>query len=85
MLKIKDNVALKELEQFGYIYENDKENRYYKKITDKEGNYKYEFVEIYDDRLIHIYIDDEIYQGWTALETLDVIYDLIQAGIVEKI
>lgn len=91
MLKIKDNVNLKELEKFGFkfVEQSDQyewaKNYYQKAIEDKKGNYKYECIEIYSkDRFIHIYIDDEIYCAWTEEDTLDTIYDLIQAGFVEK-
>lgn len=78
MLKIKDNVDLKELEKFGFrqgIYgsEADKtvticidKNR---KITITSPN--------------HCWWDWEYYYNWNS--GTDIIYDLIQAGLVEKV
>ena len=78
MLKIKDNVDLKELEKFGFgqgIYGSkaDKtvticidKNR---KITITSPN--------------HCWWDWEYYYNWNS--GTDIIYDLIQAGLVEKV
>lgn len=77
MLKIKDNVDLKELEKFGF-----------RKHIDV---YRYELEEV--DHLVipmvlYVY-DYERELKITATENsnthkLDIIYDLIQAGLVEK-
>ena len=79
MLKIKDNVDLKELEKFGFEY---------KEYSLKSSNYKfYDFtpnnsisviqIEI-TSRLIYLN-DNNKYDG------LSKIYDLIQAGLVERV
>lgn len=79
MLKIKDNVDLKELEKYGF------ENfilfcEYYKNVYEflriKHLNVNKETKEIYFEKL-------EIWQD--SRESLDILYDLIQAGLVEKV
>ena len=78
MLKIKDSVNLKELEKFGF-----------KKIKD-------EFIEFYELNVselengfcgLVIYTNERIIDNYSNVDknSLDIIYDLIQAGIVEKI
>ena len=79
MLKIRDNVDLKELEKFGFEY---------REYSSESSNYKfYDFtpnnsisviqIEI-TSRLIYLN-DNNKYDG------LSKIYDLIQAGLVEKV
>lgn len=84
MLKIKDNVDLKELEKFGF-----------KKV--KEYAYGYYFKDFYNgfriaickpkydhnDREIFIDTIEELYD--VIDEYNKVIFDLIQAGLVEKV
>ena len=70
MLKIKDNIDLKELEKysfkyiegFGYYYSNDKDSI---------------FVKIEFDKTIEVYSK--------LSSNCNIIYDLIQAGLVEKV
>lgn len=74
MLKIKDSVDLKELEKFGFIKNK---NRFVEEIL-----YCKDFLVV--DKNKEIFISsgvDEIY-GNNELLTL---YDLIQAGLVEKV
>jgi hypothetical protein len=79
MLKIKDNIDLKELEKFGFkkIYPND--DAYFKKVY--LGNDD-------DDRVCYLI------KGWNRFikitridgeELDDTLFDLIQAGLVEKV
>ena len=78
-LRIKDNVDLKELEKFGFKY-NDVYNYYYFNIDISER------LEI--DKLsheIHLFIDDEYYHCRTGNNTFDLLYDLIKADLVEKV
>lgn len=74
MLKIKDNVDLKELEKYGF----------------KEWSYHYEAIldEDYGEELIINKSDKSIeistrYAG--TLMDIDLIYDLIKDGLVEKV
>ena len=71
MLKIKDNVDLKELEKFGFkIIDTD-----VFKSVHYEQSY---FITSNKDKII---VPDKIIMA----NDLDVIYDLIQAGLVEKV
>ena len=84
MLKIKDNIQLKELEKFGFKYVEDK-------------SYKGDFS--YCEKLIGVNVilvvsepGRVIYSNINITETayifsngLDVIFDLIQAGLLEKV
>ena len=73
MLKIKDNIDLKELEKFGFIYFEDNDCKEYRYKIDCS-----EMLEVtIETRIIHLYIDDEYYCCWTGSETFDLIYDLI--------
>ena len=81
MLKVRDNVDLKELEKFGFIYYEDKDFKEYRREIDCSERLEVEK----ETRIIHLYIDDEYYCCWTGSKTFDLIYDLIQAGIVEKV
>lgn len=71
MLKIKDNIDLKELEKFGF---REKTNNKYEK-----GRLFDQYMEIQEDRIIAIYTSDD--KGIDE----DTLYDLIQAGLVEKV
>ena len=77
MLKIKDNVNLKELEKFGFEY-----TPY---CRDKEGNdcliYCFLSISPYDRTIAISSGVDEI-NGDDEIEKL---FDLIQAGLVEKV
>ena len=81
MLKIKDNVDLKELENFGFKY-----------IVEKYKSYIYinKFIEID----IFLDLENECENKVLFMLTsqynrnyanLDILYDLIQAGLVEKV
>ena len=77
MIKIKDNVDLKELEKFGF-----KDNKYI-----RCGEYNNPLYVIYVTRN-HRYIQIRTY-GYGELtiagKLQDKLYDLIQAGLVEKV
>ena len=78
MLKIKDNVDLKELEKFGFVEHS---------IV---GQIKYEFVfKIGKQEIYNIKIDNKriirFNQFSVNNELPSIIYDLIQAGLVEKV
>ena len=79
MLKIKDNVDLKELERLGFKY-NDVYRYYYINIDISER------LEI--DKLSHeirLFIDYEYCRCWTSDNTFDLLYELIKADLVEKV
>lgn len=84
MLKIKDNVNLKELEKYGFVYEEDYEYDY----LDKEeyptkcwtnGHNLYAWVEPDMDRCF-----DNTDFGFDMTD-VDALYDLIKDGLVEKV
>ena len=74
MLKIKDSVDLKELEKFGFELEEDS----YVYNTCKQEDGFSGFTIDTDDRFINNYSS-------VSRKNLDVIYDLIQAKLVEKV
>ena len=77
MLKIKDDVDLKELEKFGFEVAQTLEGK-----TTELYDGKYTYIELYDD-IDGIWDTREIYVTGSAY--LDTIYDLIQSGLVEKV
>lgn len=89
MLKIKDNVDLKELEKFGFKYQF---GRYLINVDNKEQNKRlfgickyrdFVFLTCYDDNneIALNFQDMKDYYG----VNLDVMYDLIKADLVEKV
>ena len=80
MLKIKDNVDLKELEKFGYyLGQDDGCHKAY--IKDLEYN---DYIAIYDDRTILIDVEDFCGSSWEEFEE-KLLQDLIKADLVEKV
>ena len=80
MFKIKDEVDLKELEDFGYRLGTD--DSYHKAyIKDLEYN---DYIAIYEDRTIFLDIEDFCGSSWKSFVE-EQLYDLIQAGYVEKV
>ena len=71
MLRIKDNIDLKELKKFGFIYCN---NELYYLSFDE---YNYINVYEYSREITFVCLNDE--------KTKNKIFDLIQAGLVEKV
>ena len=72
MLKIKDNVDLKELEKFGFDLEQTK---------DKE-----DLIWGFDSGLLFYKESKRILIPWNNQNfAVDTLYDLIQAGLVEKV
>ncbi|MBQ3413975.1 MAG: hypothetical protein IJH39_01210 [Clostridia bacterium] len=80
MLKIKDGVDLKELEKFGFT----KEPMIYVKLIEKgnEGFLKFQKYIYIDEKSKTISIQEGMFNVDKELET---IYDLITAGLVEKV
>lgn len=75
-LKIKDNVDLKELKKFKFIYNDDCGQ--YKYIERNVNGATYIYVNAWNRRIV--------YRQESQLDKLclEVLYDLIQAGLVEK-
>lgn len=88
MLKIKDNIDLKELEKYGFTH-NGLEGYYEMYIkTYDEGPYKIWITIVASDGCYHtrhIYIQNNYYDCDYDVIVPDVIYDLIKAGLVEKV
>ena len=84
MLKIKDNVELKELEKFGFKYVEDKSSK---------GDFSYCEKLIGDNVILGVTEPSRvIYSNITIIETtyifsngLDVLFDLFEHGLVEKV
>lgn len=80
MLKIKNGVGLKELEKYGFK-EEPEHDFYYKKLRDceifiyrkKKKEYKYRY----------IYLEVKMYSP--IIVDLDILHDLIEAKLVEKV
>ena len=80
MLKIRDDVDLKELEKFGYcLGQDDSCHKAY--IKDLEYN---DYIAIYDDRTILIDVEDFCGSSWEEFEK-KLLQDLIKADLVEKV
>ena len=77
MLKIKDNVDLKELEKFGFELDNEI-NWYFKQITWEDGDV-YHYI-VRDDRVIGI--ENNVFFCFKIDNT---IYDLTKADLIEKV
>lgn len=81
MLKIKDNVDLKELEKFGF---RKKVSEKWYVYTFNDDKYDIELVIYEETRQIIIY--SAIYYGYENGKTVEPkLYDLIMAGMVEKV
>ena len=87
MLKIKDNLDLKELENFGYYYSN--EHKAYKKdyFTGLHTIYIYVFVDNhnYKHRQIDANSSNIIDCVFREDRLLALCKDLVEAGLVEKV
>lgn len=82
MLKIRDGIDLKELEKFGFYYEDGDWFKDYIPYKISSPN-DYSFIAVGIDNRI---IDLNYIQLDTHLEkTINDIFDLIQAGLVEKV
>lgn len=77
MLKIKDSVDLKELEKFGLKF-NEKNGRY-EYIERNYGGETYIFINSWNKKIL--FVQRENYDNIC----LGILYDLIQAGLVEKV
>lgn len=75
MLKIKDNIELKELEKFGFEKYHYRENHDYYMYPNKKDYKLYIFIE---NRQI---MSNDIYSE----KPLEILYDLIKADMVEKV
>lgn len=83
MLKIKDNVDLKELEKFGFEFDEYEEENYYNYFCGDNTTYLQVFV-----KTRQIALNSGLYGDYPRFyfdKQLDIIFDLIEAGLVEKV
>jgi hypothetical protein len=80
MLKIKDNVDLKELEKFGFIYKEEMVKSDNLKQVIFNGYYKPYIVDCY-----MYMIDEETREIELPIYELDTLYKLIKADLVEEV
>lgn len=92
MLKIKDNVDLKELEKFGFEYteydeteENDKEPFIIKEYVYYNKRTPIDDYPIYIDVETRIIDDQYTSHDYADVVPADLIYDLIKADLIEKV
>lgn len=79
MLKIRNDVDLKELEKFGYrLGQDDGCHEAY--IKDLRYN---DYIAIYEDRTIFISVDDFCGNDWEKFQN-ELLFDLIKGNLVEK-
>ena len=78
MLKIKDNVDLKELDKYGFA--RTKTYEWYEKIVEYDYNQRIYYYVLDKDRRIEI----STYDGYDN-KLDDTLYDLIKDGLVEKV
>ena len=79
MLKIKEDVDLKELEKFGF--EEHEKNYFYYGFTTPFCNSEIRMYVNKEDRIITTVLDINVHEN----KIHDKIYDLIKAGLVEKV
>ena len=91
MLKIKDNVDLKELEKFGFEYNNEFgvgmyiKSKWYEKETNDPVYDKSK--QSFSDRISLFEKDRKFIDNYNSQTKMDydTLFDLIQAGLVEKV
>lgn len=86
MLKVKDNVDLKELEKYGFVNDEiyGRKVKVKKMMTKEKWNAEIVEIDLITGQL-QIFVDDEYYKIYTNSDTLDFIYDLIKADLIEKV
>lgn len=86
MLKIKDNVNLKELKKYGFVDDEiyGRKVKVKRMMTKEKWNAEIVEIDLITGKL-RIFVDDEYYENYTNSDTLDFIYDLIKADLVEKV
>ena len=86
MLKIREDVKWNVLEKYGFVDDEIYGRKVkVKKMMTKE-KWNAEIVEIdLITRQLQIFVDDEYYEIYTNSDTLDFIYDLIKADLVQKV
>lgn len=78
MLKIKDNVDLKELEKYGFKHWKEKNHNFYEKTSEENIELTYYVDCEFRNITVSTYDGDEV-------ELDNLLYDLIKADLVEKV
>ena len=73
MLKIKDSVDLKELEKFGLKYKKETDSEFEMYEWTRKTKFTYDYVSVF------------VWNRSINSNATDKLYDLIQAGLVEKV
>ena len=79
MLKIKDNIDLKELEKFGFVHLDGMGDCYTYHIPSEYGQKKDLHINRYGNMAI------EMYEHYYGMNIPNILYDLIKADLVEKV
>ncbi len=85
MLKIKDNVDLKELKKYGFKYTPNCYDNYKLCLqNDLEGAI---YIKITKNRIVYPVVDLDVYNlsNKNEFQIHDILYDLIKADLVEKV
>ena len=80
MLKIKDNVDLKELKKFGFR-KNSVNNKTYIKQNGEKFFESHIVISTDRSRMLYITVDN----GYSWLPIDNALFDIIQAGLIEKV
>jgi len=81
MLKLKDNIELKELKKFGFIVDEAQDCAEYKRVLSDDDTPLYRIIVWPKNHVIQL-MDGEFYVVAGSLQTL--LFDLFEAGMVEK-
>lgn len=82
MLKIKDNIDLKELEKFGF--DRCEPDEYFCIGKDDDNSAKYILWDL-ESKQGTMTINENTRKIWSISSNYDILFDLIQAGLVEKV
>ena len=91
MFKIKDNVDLKELEKFGFVENKNLSNSLHRHFSFRfVDDYEIHYVNVFfviNTSNLHIKFETDAYgaQDGDIKRFADILFDLIQAGLVEKV
>ena len=87
MLRIKENIDLKELEKYGFVYNDIYGWKYEYKNSEILINSENPIIAPYEDINIVCLVDNELFIHCNThlVKIPDILYDLIKDGLVEKI
>lgn len=80
MLKVKDNIDLKEFKNFGFVENGVNNKTYIKQFEYKELQ---AHIVVSRDKTKMVYISTNDGYGWLPID--NTLFDIIQAGLVEKV